>query len=286
MPDTSTPPRQITGDDIITELLRNQQAGLFKLRYTVLSPCIFHVYLHPDDYEYLRPVIRHVREEADRALQEQLERWNQEGAPAQLLRWVGVKPPGKLEYRITQDALRIELHADEEDKLRKGDIEIYSELGSEPREDPGAGERTRLVTMRGADGRTSERQEPLVAPADAYAILRYKDDSGAHEYAITKDTIVVGRGGKSFWVDVKLEAPSDISREHCRIRREPSTGDFFLKDVSQFGTDIDGKPAPTSLELQPGGERKDNNIEAPLPPRACIRLAGMIEIEFAKAGRQ
>ena len=33
-----------------------------------------------------------------------------------------------------------------------------------------------------------------------------------------------------------------MSREHCRIRREPETGRFTIEDVSQFGTAVNGKP--------------------------------------------
>ena len=43
--------RQITGDDIISEILRNCEAGAFKIRYSTVLPCIFHVYLHPADYD-------------------------------------------------------------------------------------------------------------------------------------------------------------------------------------------------------------------------------------------
>lgn len=286
MADTPTTTRQIAGDDIISELLRNQQSGLFKLRYTVLAPCIYHVYLHPGDYDYLRPVLRHVREEAAEALQEQLDRWNKEAAGPQVLRWLGVDAGSRLEYRITAESWTVELHADEEDKLAPGDIEIYSELGSEPQEELDAGERTRLITKRDADGQTSARKE-AIPPAekprtDAYAVLRYRDEAGDHEYYVTKDLIVVGRGGKSYWVDVKLESQPDISREHCRIRRDPATRDFYIKDLSQFGTSINSQSAPTSLELLPDGQRRDKNVEVPLPSRARISLAGLVEMEFMK----
>ena len=59
---------QITGDDVISELIRNADAGWFKVRYTILVPCIFNVYLHPRDYELIQPIAELIREEAVRAL--------------------------------------------------------------------------------------------------------------------------------------------------------------------------------------------------------------------------
>ena len=67
---------QITGDDIISELIRNADAGWFKVRYTILVPCIFNVYLHPRDYELTQPVADLIREEAVRALKEHLSELN------------------------------------------------------------------------------------------------------------------------------------------------------------------------------------------------------------------
>ena len=50
-----TAARQITGDDIIAEILRNAEQGVFKIRYTALLPSIYHVYLHPADYDTSNP---------------------------------------------------------------------------------------------------------------------------------------------------------------------------------------------------------------------------------------
>ena len=80
-------------------------------------------------------------------------------------------------------------------------------------------------------------------------------------------------------MDLKLNAPPDVSREHCRIRRDPATGRFFLKDVSQFGTTIDGRRIPGSVETSQGQDR-DKNIEAPIPPRAVIGLADSVFLNF------
>ena len=73
----------------------------------------------------------------------------------------------------------------------------------------------------------------------------------------------------------------DVSREHCRIRRDAATGRFFLKDVSQFGTTLDGVRVPSSLS-----EERDTNIEVELPSRATISLADVFTLEFEAAERR
>jgi len=40
-----------------------------------------------------------------------------------------------------------------------------------------------------------------------------------------------------------------FSREHFRLRRDPETGKFFLKDLSRLGTTINGVAAPSSIEV-------------------------------------
>ena len=44
---------------------------------------------------------------------------------------------------------------------------------------------------------------------------------------MTKDQIVVGRGGRDYWTDLKLDTLPDVSREHFRLRRDPATGAVF-----------------------------------------------------------
>jgi pSer/pThr/pTyr-binding forkhead associated (FHA) protein len=126
-------------------------------------------------------------------------------------------------------------------------------------------------------------QAPVASsPADAvYGWLRYDDSGAPRVYPITRPQTVIGRGGKTFWVDVKLNAPPDVSREHCRIRRDPATGRFFLKDVSQFGTTLDGVRVPPSLS----GER-DTNVEVEVPDRATISLADVFTLRFEAAERK
>ena len=80
---------------------------------------------------------------------------------------------------------------------------------------------------------------------------------------------------------MEVSAPPDVSREHCRLRREPASGRFYLKDLSQFGTSVDGVRVPPGMD----GER-DKHVEVELPARATISLAGVFAIDFEAADRR
>ena len=96
---------------------------------------------------------------------------------------------------------------------------------------------------------------------------------------MTKDLIKVGRGSADHWVDLKVKSKKDVSREHLQIRRDPSSGRLFIKDLSSLGTTVDGKRIPPSIE-QSGGQVSDANIEVPLPGKSRIGLAGVVFIDF------
>jgi hypothetical protein len=191
-----------------------------------------------------------------------------------------MEPERRMEYKILDADWSVEFYPDSEARLQPGDIEIYSELGSGEAVDVGPASMTTLITRRDSAGQTSRRVAAAeTTPKTIYARIRYEDDGGEKEFAMNKEAIVIGRGGKSFWVDVKVEARPDVSREHCRIRRDPATGAFYLKDVSRFGTTVDGKAAPPSMELH-GDKSVDQNVEVRLPERARIGLAEMVFLEF------
>jgi hypothetical protein len=274
--------RALTGDDIVGELLRNFEAGLFKIRYTTLAPCRYNVHLSQYDYDALRPVFAILADEGKRALTEALAKLNQP-SPSLLGRALGMEPERRMEYKTLEKDWSIDFYPDSEGRLDAGEIEVYSELGSGQPADIDPASMTTLITRRDAAGETSRRL-PASAPASrpAFALIRYEDDGGRKEYAMAKDAIVIGRGGKSFWVDVKVDAKPDVSREHCRIRRDPASGRFYLKDVSRFGTSVDGQAVPSSMEL---AEEKsvDTNVEILLPPRARIGLADVVFLDFEAA---
>jgi hypothetical protein len=271
---------QITGDDIISELVRNADAGLFKVRYTILVPCIFNVYLHPRDHELIQPIVELIEQEAVRALQEHLSGLNKPRTANPLAKHLGLSGEPRPEYKILEKQWKIQFHADQEERLRPAEIEIYSELGSARPKDFGAGAMTTLITKNTARDSATVAAGRDRADRPVFARIRYRDSGKDNTFVMTSEEIVIGRGGKAVWVDLKLEGPADVSREHCRIRRDPKTGTFFIKDLSQFGTTVNGAAIPNSVERIEGGDKVDRNREAPLPSPAKITLSDVLTLEF------
>jgi hypothetical protein len=58
----------------------------------------------------------------------------------------------------------------------------------------------------------------------ALARISYDDDAGAHDYAVVKASVSIGRGGVAYPVDVRITSSTDVSREHARIRHDADTG--------------------------------------------------------------
>ena len=119
--DPSRPVRQITGDDIIAEILRNAEQGVFKIRYTALLPSIYHVYLHPSDYDTINPVLTALAGGARAALIERIDQLNRETKPYALARTLGFDSGKHVEYKILDPDWTVEFHPDAEDHLGRGD---------------------------------------------------------------------------------------------------------------------------------------------------------------------
>jgi hypothetical protein len=279
--DRSTPANPATARDIILEIVRNMREGLELLHYSTLPPAIFHVYLHTGDMERLRGILPRIVDEARRALDAELETLNRASIGERL------KLSRRSEPKIVapEGGWQILILENTDEDVEPGDIAISSELALPAKGDLGSGSMTKRIATRRMAGVESTEQsyDPAPAPAasdaGAFAVIEYEDSTGHKAYRMTKDEIVVGRGGRDYWTDIKLETLPDVSREHFRLRRDPATGQFFLKDLSQLGTTIDGAKAPSSIELE-GGEKRDRNLEAPVPARARIGLAGVVFLEF------
>jgi hypothetical protein len=112
-------------------------------------------------------------------------------------------------------------------------------------------------------------------------VIDYEDNGGRKQFRVCKDQVVIGRGGRDYWTDLKLDCLPDVSREHVRLRRDPATGQFYLKDVSRLGATLNGSPVPSSIAFEEGGKR-DRNLETPLPATARIGLAGVVFLDFRR----
>jgi pSer/pThr/pTyr-binding forkhead associated (FHA) protein len=278
-----------TAREVILEIVRNMREGLEPLHFSTLAPAIYHVYLHPSDMERLRAIAPRIVDEARRALDDALESLNRASLGERL------KISRRTEPRIAppEGGWQIRILENTDDDVAPGDIVIYSELAMPAKPEYGGGAMTKRIATRRLGGEPSSaltyRQAPaapavpVVEPdAPAHAVIEYEDNGGRKTYRMTKDEIVVGRGGRDYWTDLKLDTLPDVSREHFRLRRDPATGQFFLKDLSRLGTTINGEKVPSSVDAA-GGEQCDRNVEAPVPAQARIGLAEVVFLEFRSA---
>ena len=273
-----------TGKEIILEIVRAMRSNLEPLLFTTVAPSRFYVYLHPADFQRLEGIVPVITAQASRALDAEVKRWNEHAKPSLIPRkWLGGDDPAA-PIDVPPDSWDIRFEADADGEMAPGDIAIASEL-TLPSQPDYEGSRTRRITTMRLGERTSAREpSPVSPPASSsppatYATLSYEDKQGPRRVPMTSNQLVVGRGGVGYWVDVKLDTIADVSREHVRLRRDETSGQFFLKDLSSLGTTIDGAAVPSSVEVVEGRKR-DKGIEVPLPPRARIGLANVIVLEF------
>ena len=265
-------PASLGGKTIIDQVLRNAEAGQFELGYTVLLPCLFNLYLHPDDYVRLSGIFPHIRDDARRALQDRIAQLNSPSSRGLVFR--SRKFEGK-EYKIAGGDFVFEFFSDDDGSVPLGDVEIHSELAETPR--PGYhGVRTTLIDREPSvsTGRfDTPAKDPVAAHFErpgserVYAEIRYEDDSGQQVYLITQDVVRIGRGGDGRIVDLALYSDDEISREHLHLRRDPARNRFIIVDLSMNGTVVDGR-------------KLVRDIEETLPRKATIALAETIQMQF------
>jgi pSer/pThr/pTyr-binding forkhead associated (FHA) protein len=146
-----------------------------------------------------------------------------------------------------------------------------------------------VITGNVRKSTTATEESPVPAPAVAtvpgpvdgkqgFARVAYVDDQGPHVFVMRKELISIGRGGSAHWVDIQLVTTPRVSREHCRIRRDPE-GRFFLQDVSTWGTSINGERVPPYVR-ETDGQLQETGQERELPPEARIQLADAVILEF------
>jgi FHA domain len=259
---TKQPQTRLSGQTIIDELTRNMELGRLEMGYSILLPCLFSVYLHPDDYQRLIGVQELIREDARRALTARMAAWNKKGG-------LFGRGGNRKQYRIAQSDWWIELFSDGENAVPPGDVEIHSELNDVSQ--PGyRGAKTTLIERQPSvtSARVVRDRESTRRRADrVYAEIRYKDDSGPQTYFVTQNEVSIGRGGEGLWVDLPLYASDEVSREHVRLKRDPATGSFTISGHGRNGTWLNGR-------------KLANGTETPVPDRAEIRVAEVVTLEF------
>ena len=291
------PAEGLTAETILRAIGDQMVRGIERLHKRAFAPSRYEVRLHGSDYDHLKGILGAIEEEARELLGEQLERFNRGSIPD----WVPFQKR-RLVYEPAEGDWFFRFLEDPDDDLEPGQVRIVSELAAPQKRDPGGGTRTVLVSTRDASGATrSERvttdaaepgggatthaghtvHDPGEAPtlAPALATLTYGDDHGVQRYSMRQSMIVIGRANDEAWTDVRLYTLADVSRQHARIRWNADDQRFEILDTSSYGTKVDGTLVPTSREV-PGTDEREPWI--PLPDRARIELAGVIELDFAR----
>jgi hypothetical protein len=291
MPETIKAP---SGQRIWKAIRDELMLNLYPLPFSTLAPTIYHVYLHPDDFASIEGVAPRIVTEMQRALTAEVEKVN--GGLERSGRRVLTRLLERDEFppiEIPASGWEVHIQADRDGELERGHFGIVSTLSMAAPAEYGGTPTTRIVKSVVGRGRrtstTEVQQTPHTAPTMAAipdssserASLTYEDDQGPHVFIMRKDSLSVGRGGSSAWVDVQVMTTSKVSREHFRLRRDAS-GRFFIQDVSLWGTSVDGVPIPPGVKstegvVQPGAEQE-------LPPAARIGLADAVTMQFQAAG--
>ena len=309
-----------TGLSIWNAIREELMLNLYPLPYTTLPPTVFYVYLHPTDYDRIEGIVPRMVAELQQALSDEVRRINhgrdKSGRPAT---GVSGKAAGLLARLIAREEAppieippngwEVHVNADRNGALQPGHLGIDSMLQLPAVAEFGGPATTRIVksvlTETGRisttiDGVTADTRRATAVPGGAggaaatatnsapatdlreRALLTYADEQGQHAFSMRKDTLSVGRGGSSVWVDVQVITSSKVSREHFRLRRDAASGGFFIQDVSNWGTAVDGVAIPPAVKGPDGVLRA--GAEHPLSGSARIDLAGALTIQFdAKA---
>jgi hypothetical protein len=293
-----------TARDVILEIVRNMKEGLEPLHYSTLPPAIYHVYLHTDDMDRLRGIVPRIVDEAKRALDAEVDQMNRASLVGSLAEKLKLSRRGEPKISVPDGGWQIRILENTDEDVSQGDVVIYSELALPAKMELSAGSMTKRIATRKMGGTQStahtyepKKTEPAPAPASpppanppaveegVFAVIEYEDQGGHKTFRMNKNEIVVGRGGRDYWTDIKLETLADVSREHFRLRRDETSGQFFLKDLSRLGTTIDGEAVPSSIDFS-DGEKRDRHVEAPVPAQARIGLAGVVFLEFRSTAAQ
>src|SRR5262245_53552165 len=100
------------------------ELGRFDMAYSVLLPCIFHVYLHAEDHARLAGVLDLITEDARRALCARVAELNRKPR----FKAFGRSRNAAKEYRIAAADWVIQFFPDTENGVPLGEVEVHSDL--------------------------------------------------------------------------------------------------------------------------------------------------------------
>jgi hypothetical protein len=275
-----------TGVSIWQAMREELMLNLYALPYSTLPPSIFHVYLHPADFDRIEGIVPRLVAELQQALSDEVRRINQgrERSGGVLSRLIAREEAPPIEPPA--GGWEVHVNADRNGTLLPGHLGIDSMLPLPAPLEFGGPATTRIVksvlTETGRSSTTIEVAPPLPTSAGEpdlreRATLTYDDEQGHHVFSMRKDTLSVGRGGSSVWIDVQVITSSKVSREHFRLRRDRA-GRFYVQDVSSWGTSVNGVPLPAAEKGADGVLRPGADQELVSPAR--IELADALVMQF------
>jgi hypothetical protein len=303
----------IKGSEIIDALLDNLNQGAEEIYQVIAVPEVYWIYLHPADFREVRHKSDRIVEESRKALSDEIKRLNGalaayekgpvgKGVAKGIGLWdqlsgIARGKPGKRrktnpKYAEPDKGWQISINADVEGICKQGDVIVKSIISYGKGIELQGNKTIRLVTIR-VDGKKNTTREVVdrsatglgtslmdTVPSEFAHIFLLDGNGGRTTYKMRKSTFVVGRGGTAYWVDLPILDDPRVSQEHLRIIRDEQTGEFFIKDLSRNGTELDGVRLPSSIE-NVDGQTRETDLKTKLPDNSRIVLAGGgVALEF------
>ena len=266
--------------DLIDAVLENMRNYREPLKYSVVAPSRYTVYMHPDEIVRLNGILPLLREQAERALSEEVSKFNRRSMVSSCVDWLFARSRPATES--ASGGWHVDFLPDPDGELDPGGILVHSELLLPPTPEFGIGQRTRRVTTVRTGTQTTTHElveDPPTTKVKVMARLEYNEGANQPPFDIVKDSVTIGRGGNTFPVSMKITASPDVSREHARIRFDAATRRYYLIDLSSLGTTIDARPVPRGYD-DTAGAKRENGVEAPLRDGARIGLADTVFLTF------
>ena len=139
-------PPKLPASDLIDAVVENMRQNLETLKYSILAPSRYVIYLHPAEHGRLSGILPRLQAETIRALDEELRRLNRQSFLQRSFgRLAGQTPP----IQSAAPEWQIEFVSDPDGELDEGTLLIDSELVLPAQPELGVGERTRRITTRG-----------------------------------------------------------------------------------------------------------------------------------------
>lgn len=275
-----------TGADIIQLIVEQMYDQLEPLATEILAPSLYQVYLHEGDYRRLQGILTRLEADARRALDNEIARLNRQAQPL-FVRLLGKlrqqpfsRPPKR--YGSADGEWHIQVQADPDEALEPGQVRVVSDLALGPEEGYGSGSKTHRIhsvtrNLKELTGRPRAAENLI----PTLARFSYVDNQGPQVYEMKKTEIVIGRQAVNAMTDIALDTLQDVSREHAYVKY--SDHRFFIKDVGDYGTKVNGRKVQASRPNAAAGG-PDLDLWVPLRDGDTIELADVITLDFEVVG--